>query len=115
KEVTPQTTEQKIEWARILMTERLETPIDMPDLAAELAMSYSLFRKCFRKITGISPGQYYLRQRLDKARELLATTLLPVEEVARLLGFESVFYFSRVFKNKTGHSPTAYRKKFFLS
>lgn len=115
KDSPPHTLEQKIEWAKILMAENLEKPLYVPELAAELAMSYSLFRKSFKNITGISPGQFHLQKRLEKARELLSTTLLPVEEIAALLGFESIYYFSRIFRAKAGYSPTAYRKKFFLS
>jgi AraC-like DNA-binding protein len=72
-------------------------------------MSYSKFRKLFKESTGESPNQYHLNLRLDKAKELLHTTNLNVTEVAYNLGFESVFYFSKLFKKKNGVSPKSYR------
>lgn len=110
----PDTIEQKIEWAKFFIAENLEKPLYVPELSAELGMSYSRFRKSFKSITGISPGQYHLQKRVEKAQELLSTTLLSVEEISVLMGFESVYYFSRIFRIKSGYSPTAYRKKFLL-
>ncbi|HYH56503.1 MAG TPA: AraC family transcriptional regulator [Anseongella sp.] len=110
----PVTLDQKIEWAKLFISENLEKRLYGPELAAELAMSYSLFRKTFKSLAGVSPGQYHLQKRVEKAQELLSTTLLSVEEIATFMGFESVYYFSRIFRIKSGISPTAYRKQFFL-
>lgn len=114
KNKPPHTVEQKIDRAKFLITENLEKQLYGPELAAELGMSYSLFRKSFKNIAGISPGQFHMQKRIEKAQELLSTTLLSVEEIAILLGFESVYYFSRIFRIKSGYSPTTYRKKHFL-
>jgi AraC-like DNA-binding protein len=101
---------QAVEKAKFFLRENLENSPDMPMLLKELPMSYSKFRKLFKEVTGESPNQYHLNLRLDKAKELLNTTNLNVTEVAYNLGFESVFYFSKLFKKKNGVSPKSYRE-----
>jgi AraC-like DNA-binding protein len=97
--------------AKFLMRESLEAPQDMQNLARNLPMGYSKFRKEFKRATGQSPHQYHLGLRMDKARELLETTTLNINEVAYQTGFDSVFYFSKIFRKKNGLSPTAFREK----
>lgn len=95
--------------AKFLIQESLEKPIDMAMLVKELPMGYSSFRKAFKKITGESPNQYHLNLRLNRAKNLLLTTKLNINEVADQTGFESVFYFSKLFKIKNRVSPKYYR------
>jgi AraC-like DNA-binding protein len=102
---------QAVEKAKFYFRENLEAPLDIKRLMRELPMSYSKFRKLFKETTGEAPNQYHLNLRLDKARELLGTTNLNVSEVAYNLGFDSVFYFSKLFKRKNGVSPKYYRAK----
>jgi AraC-like DNA-binding protein len=102
--------EQSVEAAKFFLRENLEGPLDMKKLIKELSISYSKFRKMFKQATGQSPNQYHLNLRLEKARELLSTTNLNVTEVAYQLGFDSVFYFSKLFKKKNGVSPKSYRE-----
>jgi AraC-like DNA-binding protein len=102
---------QAVEKAKFYFRENLESPLEIKELMRQLPMSYSKFRKLFKEVTGEAPHQYHLNLRLDKARELLSTTNLNVTEVAYSLGFDSVFYFSKLFKNKQGVSPRSYRGK----
>jgi transcriptional regulator GlxA family with amidase domain len=111
QELSSDEDEQAIEKAKFFLRENLESTLDMKQLLRQLPMSYSKFRKIFKQQTGESPNQYHLNLRLDKARELLNTTNLNVTEVAYNLGFESVFYFSKLFKKKNGISPKSYRGK----
>jgi len=97
--------------AKFLLQESLEAPIKMEELAKQLSTGYSKFRKSFKDITGQSPNQYHLELRLKKAKELLTSTTLSISEIAFKTGFESVFYFSKIFKNKMGVSPKFYRLK----
>lgn len=101
--------EAAVQKARLRILDRTEVAIDMPALAGELGMGYSVFRRRFRAITGMAPAQYHLQCRIEKAARLLRRTVLPVGEIARQCGFESIFYFSRVFKRKTGASPRRFR------
>lgn len=95
--------------AKFKLQESLEDSLDMEKLARELPMGYSSFRKAFKKLTGESPKQYHLNLRLNRAKDLLTTTTLNINEVADQAGFDSVFYFSKLFKKKNGVSPKFYR------
>lgn len=83
----------------------------LEEIARRLHMSYSHFRREFRKETGLSPGEYQKRVRLRRARELLAATDLPLKEIAGELGYHSPYHFSSDFKARTGLSPSFWRKK----
>lgn len=91
--------------------ENLNTNISIEELAADLHVGYSYFRQMFRKYTGISPAQYHLSLRIQRAKDLLVSTDKSLKEIAIDLGFESYFYFSRIFKDKTGKSPLEYKKE----
>jgi len=95
--------------AKFIIQESFEDNLDMEKLAREIPMGYSSFRKSFKKLTGESPNQYHLNLRLERAKNLLNTTILNINEVAEQTGFESVFYFSKLFKKKNGVSPKHYR------
>ncbi|VGO13583.1 HTH-type transcriptional activator RhaR [Pontiella desulfatans] len=102
-------TETLIRQARLHILKNAEQSIDFPELAGELGISYSAFRHRFKQITGLPPGQYQIQIRLNKARRLLRNSPLSVADIAAQLGFESIYYFSRLFKKKTGISPLHYR------
>lgn len=103
--------ENLISKAKFVLQESLERPINMESLAKELPLGYSLFRKSFKTITGTSPHQYHLNLRLQKAKELFTSTNLSISEIAYKTGFDSLFYFSKLFKKKNGVSPKHYRSK----
>ncbi|MFR3252021.1 MAG: helix-turn-helix transcriptional regulator [Eisenbergiella sp.] len=69
----------------------------------------SHFTALFRQHLGISPGQFILRKKTDRAAELLTATSMPVSAIAEALGFASQFYFSNFFKKQTGMTPSRYR------
>lgn len=102
-------TQQLISKAMFLLRESLDQPVNMENLARELLMSYSKFRKEFKNMTGLSPYEYHLTLRMNMAKELLNSTTLNISEIAHQTGFESVFYFSKFFKRKAGLSPKNYR------
>jgi AraC-like DNA-binding protein len=83
--------------------------VNLPALAREVGISYTHFRRIFLQHTGLSPRQYHIQIRINRAKDLLASSDLSVSEIAERLGFSSVFYFSRLFHQKTGQSPLAYR------
>lgn len=100
----------KIEEARMIMREHPEGSVCLEDIAADLNMSYSWFRKMFKQYTGLSPAQYQLQIKLQKAKALLISTSKSVKEIAYLLDFESPNYFTSFFKDKTGSTPLEFRK-----
>jgi len=96
--------------ARCLLLEQATREVDLPALASSLGLSYSRFRAAFKEQSGFSPKQYQLHIRINRAKALLAHGGQSVGEIADQLGFNSVYYFSRLFKSMTGVSPTAYRR-----
>ncbi len=100
---------QIINQAKATLIDRMTENIDLRELAEQLCVSYSWFRKHFKNHTGLSPRQYQLEFRFQRARELLDHTDLPVNQISDRLGFSSVFYFSQQFKQKTGFCPLKYR------
>jgi AraC-like DNA-binding protein len=93
--------------------ERMQTdlavPVDLPQVAQDLGVSYSWLRRTFAEHTGLAPHQYWLELRLVRARNLLSQTLLTVKEAARQVGFEDEHYFCRLFRKKTGFTPGQWR------
>lgn len=101
---------EKINEARIIMKENVETTISPEEIAKKLGLSYSWFRRMFKDYTGISPAQYQMQQRILRAKELLTDSSLNISDIAFTLKFENVGQFSTFFKKKEGISPTEYRK-----
>lgn len=83
--------------------------VDFPALADTVAMSYDNFRRRFKNQLGISPHQYLLQVKIDRAKELLLFTDSEVKDIAQQVGFPDPYYFSKVFKDKTGVSPLRFR------
>jgi len=102
--------EKIIREACFLMREQVGEDMDFESYARQNHIGYAYFRKMFRQYTGTAPGQYQLDLKISKARELLIATDLSVKEIAFQLGFHSIHYFSRIFKKKTGLSPSEFRQ-----
>lgn len=87
----------------------LRAELALPTLARDCGVSYATFRRQFAAVTGMSPGQYRLRSRLQRAAGLLTTR--PVKQVAAQLGYSDAFTFSTQFKRTLGVTPRAYRAR----
>ena len=99
-----------VETARSIMLMRLERGIDVENIAAEVGLSYSRLRRIFQHYTGLTPYRYFLQLRIRRAKELLQEHRLSIKEIASRMNFENQYYFSRLFKKKTGLSPSQWRK-----
>ena len=97
--------------ARLLIRESLESDFTIQQIAEELGVSYSNFRKLFKEYTGLSPATYQQELRLLRAKELLTTTEYSIKEIAYRLNFESPDYFSAKFKMKMGCKPSELRSE----
>ncbi|MBE6538280.1 MAG: helix-turn-helix transcriptional regulator [Ruminococcaceae bacterium] len=71
-------------------------------------ISYTYFKRIFIKKIGVTPIQYIVKLRMDRAIELLKTKRYTITEIADMCGYENVYYFSRVFKKHTGVAPRWY-------
>jgi AraC-like DNA-binding protein len=103
-------TEAVINKARVFLRANIDQVITMENVAENLNVSYAWFRKTFKTYTGIAPQQYLIQLRIEKAKIYLADFSLSIKEIAIRLNFESIAYFSRLFKEKAGVSPGVYRK-----
>lgn len=83
--------------------------ITVASLAAGLYVTPNYLSRLFKKITGEGCNEYIIRKRIEKAKSLLETTNLKAGEIATLVGYHDMNYFSLAFKKHTGQSPTKYR------
>jgi len=91
------------------MKEHLDQPLRAATLAAIAKMSLPHYFVIFKRCTGSTPIDYFIRLRMERARELLVTTSYSVKEIAGVLGYDDPLYFSRVFKAVNQTTPTQYR------
>jgi len=92
--------------------ERLAESLTLADLAAHANMSVRSFTRRFRNETGITPGQWLIRQRVDLARRYLETTDWPVDLVAHRAGFGTGVSLRQHLHAAIGVTPQAYRRTF---
>ncbi|MFI8498086.1 GlxA family transcriptional regulator [Streptomyces sp. NPDC085524] len=95
-------------WVR----EHLDEPLPVAELARRAMMSKRSFARRFAAATGTTPHAWLLNLRLGGAEELLETTDLPVEEIARRVGFGSAAVLREQFVRRRGVPPRAYRRSF---
>ncbi|WP_068614848.1 response regulator transcription factor [Paenibacillus tuaregi] len=89
----------------------LEEPLTLAHLAARLHLNASYFSVLFKEQTGIPYTEYITRRRIQRAKELLAQTRLPVGEIAERVGYRTDKYFIKVFKQQERVSPSRYRQE----
>ncbi|NBM18652.1 GlxA family transcriptional regulator [Streptomyces sp. GC420] len=101
--------------ARAWALGRLDRPIQLRDMAAQESMSVRTFTRRFREEVGVSPGQWLTQQRVERARHLLESTDLSVDQVARDAGFGTAASMRQHLQAVLGVSPTVYRRTFRAS
>ena len=79
-------------------------------LCQYISRSESQTIKIFKAAYGITPYAYFLERKIKLAKDMLLNTNLSVKQIANALSFSDEYYFSNVFKQKTGVSPSKYRK-----
>ena len=99
-----------IEQSYFLLRKHLTQPVDFEKLASQFGMSYSGYRKLFKAKSGLALNQFIIRERLSLAQRLLRNTQLSLNQIADKCGFESLHYFSRMYKSKLGYAPSQERK-----
>lgn len=98
--------------ARTWALGRLERPILLRDMARQESMSVRTFTRRFREEVGISPVQWLTQQRVERARQLLESTDLSIDQVARDAGFGTPTSLRQHLQATLGVSPTMYRRTF---
>ncbi|HXB09801.1 MAG TPA: AraC family transcriptional regulator, partial [Puia sp.] len=100
----------RISTARDWMDAHFAADISLEDIGAVAAMNSQHFLRMFKQVYSITPRQYIIDLRLHKAKELLEGTDLTINEICQAIGFESVFSFSVLFKNRFGIPPSVFRR-----
>lgn len=88
-----------------LMEANIEEPLDLEDLAAFAEISRRQQERLFHKYLGCPPSRYYLKLRLEKARQLLKQSMMSIIEISYACGFVSPAHFSRCYRKHIGSSP----------
>ena len=96
--------------AKELMSASLESDVTLGRLAAECGLSSRHFTRAFRLSTGMPPHRWFVRQRVERAKELLRTPSLSLVDVAVSSGFADQSHFTRAFKGVVGVTPGLWRR-----
>jgi len=83
--------------------------LSLAELAQQAQMSLHYFARSFKQAIGLSPHQYLIRCRIERAKSLLLRNDLPIIEIAQRLGFTDQSHLSRHFKQQTGITPQQWR------
>ncbi|WP_209854627.1 helix-turn-helix domain-containing protein [Rhizobium herbae] len=96
--------------AKSILLENLEGDISILDVAQACDLSRGYFIRAFRQTTGMTPYQWLLNERINRARELLRASNAPLAEIAIACGFADQSHFTRVFSNIVGLTPGNWRR-----
>ncbi len=112
--ISPQPPERReqnrlVQDALLYLHSNYASPVRISELAEQLQISQQYLARLFKAETGTTPLQYLNRLRIEKAKEAMRENAVNISEAAMAAGFDSLYYFSRLFKQLEGMSPSAYR------
>ena len=93
------------------ISQKYSEPIRIGEIAKHCGLDRSYLSKLFKNATDMTPQEYLLSFRMNKAKELLKDSSISVQNVAYSVGYNDPLSFSKFFKRETGLSPSEYRKK----
>jgi AraC family transcriptional regulator len=99
----------KLRQAVNYINEHLDQNLTLAQIAAAMRMSPNYFASLFKQSTGLTPHQYVMKCRIEKAKQLLGDQELALVEISQEVGFQSQSHFTRVFRQHTKTTPKAYR------
>ncbi|MCR6514520.1 MULTISPECIES: response regulator [Clostridium] len=103
--------EDLIKKGKKFIKDNVSKPIKLEDIASFCNLSPSYFSRLFKKETGKTVISYINEEKIEKAKELLKNTYLPIINISLDLGFDDCGYFIRVFKKATGVTPKVFREE----
>jgi len=101
--------------AKEMMASHMDRGLSIAQIASECSLSRSHFSRAFKKNTGISPRDWFLQMRLDKAKSLLTETQLTISRISLDCGFADQSHFTRVFTRVIGLTPFSWRRSLPLA
>lgn len=102
----PTRSQQIVEKVKAFIEANISAAFDLEGLAAEVRLSLANLNEVFKSYTGMTPYQYCIHAKINHAKEILAGGEISVKSISLQLGFDDPYYFSRLFKKKTGVSPS---------
>jgi AraC family transcriptional regulator len=93
-----------------LLVARINGDVSLEELARECKLSRSYFARAFKRTTGLPPHRWLLAYRIERARNLLLYSSMPIADITRNLGFADQSHFTRVFARAQGLTPGALRR-----
>lgn len=100
----------QLQQAARFMAEQTHTSLTLEQLSARAGMGKYHFSHMFRKWYGVSPMQYFISKKMERACSLLVESTLSIDEIAERLGYLETGYFRKAFKNYFGISASTYRR-----
>lgn len=99
--------------ARVIdyMKVNLAKDLSISDLATLVGMSESYFSRSFKQSVGVAPYRYLIQQRVERAKKLLKQQNVPISQIALKCGFANQTHLTKVFRQTTGTTPKAYRRR----
>ncbi len=95
------------------MNEHFTDPsLSISDLAEQVNLSPCYFRRLFHKEFAMSPKQYVIQSRINKAKGLLLSSCWTISSISEECGFNSIYHFSRIFRSYVGCTPSDYIKRY---
>lgn len=101
---------QLVDAVKSYLAERISERPTVQELCAAFGLGQTALMQKFRAQTGMGPMEYFTDLKIRKAKEKIRTTSQSFTEISESLGFSSVNYFSKVFKQKTGMTPTEFSR-----
>ena len=100
----------KLRRVKEFINENLDHDLNLAEMAAVADLSKFHFARAFRKTTGLTPQQYLMQQRIERAKELLAKEGLPIVEISLRTGFKNQSHFTTLFRKYTKFTPKLWRE-----
>jgi AraC-like DNA-binding protein len=109
RQAVPRRMERLISEAQALLAQNLEAGFSAEQIARQLGIGYSYFRREFKGQTGFSPKQYHIEIRHRRAKDMLRNSSLTIKEISERLGYHSPYHLSSDFSQRAGLPPTQWR------
>ena len=94
------------------LSRRVTSEVSLNEICRDFSISASFLKRLFRENEGCGAIDYFISRKIDRAKTLIREGRLNFSEIAERLGFSSPHYFSRLFKSRTGMTPSEYRSSF---
>jgi AraC family transcriptional regulator len=109
--ITQDNVQERLEHVMEYLYTHYTESMGLDQMAAVAGLNKNYFIRLFRSIIGMSPYQYLLEIRIEKAKELLLNTQMSISEIAFIVGFKNPTSFNSSFQKKTGKSPSQFRQQ----